>query len=173
MRNVVVGSFLGVVLAAAFLAACGGASGPVSGGGQVPATTGEERWSAPQTTHPIATGINLNRNVTWLGTSIYDNGAASSRNRYAAFEITANIDHFQPGPATVEIGILAAPDGVNFANQPQWIGSAEIQVGDNRRAVLSGVQIPPTRLKFAMRLQGSNEARITAYRLTPYNRVTQ
>lgn len=170
MRNVVVGSFIGFVLAAAFLAACGGSSS--EDGGPTPVSTpGTVTWSALGAQDTIATGINLTPNVTWSGTAEYDNAVEGRRDQYAAFTVAANVDTLSGGAAVIDVGVLAAPDGVNYATDPQWLGTVEMSAANNRRAVLSNVRIPPTRCKFALRLRGesSASARVTSFRLTPYN----
>lgn len=174
MRNIVVGSFVGFVLAAAFLAACG--SGGDEGSGPAPISTpSQTKWSALGGRHSIATGVNLTQNAIWTSTSIYDNSAVANRNQYAAFEIACNVESFSSGRVTMDIGVLPAPGGASFATEPQWVGSIEVATQSNRRATLANVRIPPTRLKFALRVTygASATARVTSFSMTPYNEELQ
>ena len=177
MRNVVVGSFMGFVLAAAFLAACGSGGGDDgSAPAPVPVSTpSQEKWSALGATHTVVTGVNLSRNVVWTGTTIYDNSVAGLRNQYACFEIFGNIESFAQGVVTIDIGVLPAPNGVDFATDPEWLGTVSLPTANNRRAMICNVRIPPTKCKFALRLNYgvSVTARVSRFTLTPYSAELQ
>lgn len=169
MRNVVVGSFVGFVLAAAFLAACG------SGGTEeapVPAVAaGAVRWTARGARQSIVTGVNLTRNQVWSGTTAYDNEQAGARHQYATLDLGLNVEALSAGEVTVDVGILPSIDGSSFATDPLWLGSVEVATADNRRTALANVRIPPMRFRFALRLRyaASASARILSFGISPYD----
>jgi hypothetical protein len=171
LRNMVVGSFLGFVLGAAFLAACGS-----GGDGTSPAPVvvpGEVVWTPLEAGESITTSATLGSGDVWTSTTSYDNSSADRRNQLAAVEVVLNVSPDMSGNATVEVGILPAPDGTRFATDPQWLGSAFVAMSGSRRAVLSGLPIPPMPLKFALRVQGLGgaTARVSALNLFPYGEV--
>ena len=175
MRNVVIGSFVGFVLAAAFLAACG--SGSSEGPAAPPSAVapGTVRWTELGTRQSVITGVNLTRDVIWRGTTVHDNAGADARHQYATFDLALNVESFSSGHATLDIGILPSVNGTSFATEPVWLGSAAVETEDNRRAALVNVQIPPTRFLFALRLRygASATARIVAFGITPYDVALQ
>lgn len=174
MRNVVVGSFVGFVLAAAFLAACG------SGGSDAPAappsavTPGTFRWTGLGARQSVVTGVNLSRDAIWRGTTVHDNADAGARHQYATLDLALNVEGLSSS-ATIEVGILPSVDGTSFATEPVWLGSTEVATEDNRRAALVGAQIPPMRFMFALRLRSGSSAtaRIVSFGITPYDAVLQ
>jgi hypothetical protein len=175
MRNVVLGSFVGFVLAAAFLAACG--SGGTDGApGPLPISTPSAvKWTPLGARQSIVTGVNLARDVVWRGSAIYDNAQAGARHQYAVVDLGLNVESFAAGAASVDVGILPAADGSFFATDPVWLGTVEVATEDNRRAVLANVRIPPLRFQFALRLRyaASATARIVALGITPYDEELQ
>ena len=174
MRNVVVGSFVGFVLAAAFLAACGGGrGGDGGGGGPVPISTpSAEKWSALGSNYIAVTGVDLVPSSVWKGTATYDNSVAGLRDPYASFEVMANVSAATVG---VEVGILPAVNGTDYATEPEWLGAMVLTSGSNKRASLSNVRIPPTKFRFALRLSSSvsTTARVLRLSLTPYHTELQ
>ena len=175
MRNVVVGSFVGFVLAAAFLAACGSGGDPDSAGPVPISTPSAAKWTALGARDSIVTGVTLSRNDIWRGTAIYDNARAGTRHQYATFDLGANVESFAAGEVTVDIGILPAASGSLFATDPMWLGSVNIATADNRRASLVNVRIPPMRFMFALRLRygASATARIVTFGISPYSEELQ
>jgi len=176
MRNVVVGSFVGFVLAAAFLAACG--SGGTEDGVGAPApisTPSAVKWTPLGTRTSYVTGVNLTRNDIWRGTAIYDNARAGTRHQYATFDLGANVESFTTSVGTIDVGILPAADGNLFATDPVWVGSVDFAAADNRRASLVNVRIPPMRFMLALRLRASASAsaRVVAFGITPYSEELQ
>ena len=160
MRNVVVGSFVGFVLAAAFLAACGGAEGPSPA--QAPPGTGTVvKWTPLGGRHLIGTGLSLGGGTVWTSSSVYDNGGGN-RNALAAFEVVANAT----GPTTIDVGVLPALDGSSYATEPTWVGSVTIQAGSNRRAVVYPAPLVPAPMKFALRAGSS--VTVLSYALHAY-----
>ncbi len=169
MRNVVVGSFVGFVLAAAFLAACGsGTENP-----SPPRITSARAvtWTPPGATHTIASGLQIPGGSTWTTNSIYDNSADVTRDRFAALEIAGNIEVSAGGSMTFDVGILPSIDGSRFATDPVWIGSVVMQAGNGRRVTLPAAPLPPLSMKFALRVSGSSSqtARLSSFTLTPYD----
>jgi len=161
MRNVVVGSFLGFVLAAAFLAACG--SGGEDGGdaGPVPLSTPSAmRWTALGTRQIVATGVNLERNGIWTSTLIHDNSTPEARYRYATFDLGLNVESLAAGHIAIDIGILPATEGQFFATDPMWLGTLEIETRNNRRAV-------------RIRSSSAATARVLTFGMTPYTEELQ
>jgi hypothetical protein len=168
MRNVVVGSFMGFVLAAAFLAACG--SGGDDAGGPVAATApGTVKWTPLGTNFIVVTGVTLSAGETWGSTNFYDNRAPAAGDQFASFEVMANLPL---GTATVEVGIMPAANGADYATDPEWLGSVTLTAGSNRRATLSNVRLPPTGFRFALRSSASS-VRVLRYSMTPYNAQLQ
>ena len=169
MRNIVVGSFVGFVLAAAFLAACG-SSGP-GDGGPVAATSGAVKWTPLGEEFLVATGIDLTTSDIWRGTTIYENQVPERLHRFAAMEITGNVVAPGATTVTVDVGIRPAIFESSFASDPQWIGSFEIEPGNGRRATVYGVTLPPIRSRFALRVRSAAgaEMRVTRLSLHPYD----
>lgn len=175
MRNVVVGSFLGFVLAAAFLAACGSGGTEGSAGPAPISTPSALKWTALGTRRSIVTGVNLPRNEIWRSTSIHDNAQSGARHQYATFDLGLNVESFSSGFATLDVGILPAAQGTFFATEPVWLGSVEVATANNRRAALVNVRIPPMRFQFALRLRygASASARIVTFGITSYDEQLQ
>lgn len=175
MRNIVVGSFVGFVLAAAFLAACGSGGGEDGAAPAPISTPSAVKWTPLGGRQSIVTGVNLGRDVIWRGTAIHDNAQVGTRHQYAVFDLGLNVDSFAAGEATLDIGILPATAGAFFATDPVWLGSVEVATANNRRASLVNVRIPPLRFMFALRLRyaSSATARIVAFGITPYDEELQ
>ena len=175
MRNVVVGSFVGFVLAAAFLAACGSGGDP-SDGGVVPISTpSAAKWTGLGARQSIVTGVNLSRDEIWRGTTVYDNASAGARHQYATLDLGLNVESFAAGRVTVDVGILPATGSAQFATEPNWLGSVEVETEDNRRATLVHARIPPMRFQFALRLRygSSATARVVSFGVAPYSEELQ
>ena len=175
MRNVVLGSFVGFVLAAAFLAACGSGGDP-SGGGVVPVSTpSAAKWTALGARRSIVTGVNLSRDEVWRGTAVYDNASAGERQQYATFDLGLNVESFAAGRVTVDVGILPATGGAVFVTEPTWLGSVEVATEDNRRVTLPNVRIPPMRFMLALRLRygASATARVVTFGIAPSSEELQ
>ena len=169
MRNVVVGSFIGFVLAAAFLAACGGGSTVLPAANR-PAVTGEVRWTQLGDRHTVANGLRLTGGDIWRSGTVYENAATDGRNRWAMFEIAGTVGG--SAAATIEIGILPAPDGTHFATTPQWVGAIQLDAGSNARSSLYGIPLVPARFKVALRLSGGGgTVLLSLIELTPYNEL--
>ena len=166
MQRIVIGTFLGFVLGAAFLAACG--SDGSDGGAVVPppaTVSGAVRWTPLGATTLIGTGVDLDAGEVWASSAIYEN-AGTTRHQYGAFEIRAN--GTSGAAAQVDVGVLPALDGSNFATEPQWLGTVSIRPGDNRRATLTDVRLPPTRSRMALRANGGS-VRILTFSVAPYD----
>ena len=170
MKNVVIGSFVGFVLAAAFLAACGGSS-PVSGPQPI-STPSAVKWSALGPRVAMASGITLDGGVVWRGTTSVNNALPGTRNQLALLDVRANVDLPLSAAATLEIGVLPAVEADNWSTDPQWVGQITLGAGSNRRATLYGAVIPPTPFRLALRT-GSSGVRILQVALQPYNEELQ
>lgn len=170
MRNVIVGSFVGFVLGAAFLAACGsGSDTPIA----PPRATSARAvtWTPVGATFAVANGIQMQGGTTWTGNAVYDNSADVTRDRFAAFEIAGNLDSSTSQSLTLDVGLLPTVDGSRYATEPAWIGRVEIRTGVSRRVTLPAGALPPLPLKFALRLSGSSAQtfRVSSFTLTPYD----
>lgn len=169
MKNVVIGSFVGFVLAAAFLAACGSGSGP---SGPIPISTPSAvKWSAPGARQIVATGVNLDAGTIWASSATFDNASAGTRNHFFAFEVLADVGG-SGAQADVELGVLASADGTSYATEPQWVGTARLRTGDNRRAVVFHALVPPLPFRVALRTAASG-VRVLGLSFLPYNEEMQ
>ncbi len=171
MKNIVIGSFLGFVLAAAFLAACGsggGTSAPVA-----LTTPSAVKWTGLSAVQSVPVGVTLNPGQVWISTLTLDNGAVGARNQRAAIEVVTNADAAS-APATLEIGIVPALDGAQFATDPVYLGSVTVDNATNRRATLIGARLPPTAFRLAVRFQpGAGTVRILGLNLATYNELLE
>jgi hypothetical protein len=171
MKTIVIGTFLGFLLGAAFLAACGS-----NGDGASPAaspslsTPSAMKWTPFGPTVLVATGIDLGPGDLFTSSSIVEN-AGAARHRYLAVEVRANADGV--APVVIEVGILPALDETNFATEPQWIGSVEMRPLDNRRVTLTSALVPPARMKLALRLASPGSARVLGLSVRPYEEQLQ
>lgn len=171
MRNVIIGSFVGFVLAAAFLAACGGSSS-LAPAPQPISTPSALKWTGLGPRVLMASGINLGSSTVWGGTTSVDNGLPGTRNQLAVFDIRASVDLPASASATLEVGVLPAVEAENWSTDPQWIGSITMGGGANRRATLYGTVIPPMPFRLALRTSSSS-VRILQVYLQPYNEEFQ
>lgn len=172
MKNVIVGSFVGFVLAAAFLAACGGSSSPTPAGPQPISTPSAVKWTGLGPRVLLASGISLSSGQVWRGTPSVDNGRPGTRNQHALLDIRATVDLPASTDATLEVGVLPAVEAENWSTDPQWIGSIALGAGSNRRAALYGLVIPPTPFRLALRTSSAG-VRILQVYLQPYNEELQ
>jgi hypothetical protein len=163
VRNVVVGSFLGFVLAAAFLAACGGAEAP-SPAGAGPGSGTVVRWTPLGGRHLVATGLSLGAGAVWTSTAAFDNGGAV-RNGLAAFEVVGS----PAATTTIEVGVLPALDGINYATEPTWVGSVTLGGGAARRGVLYGVPLLPAPMRLALR--AGSAVNVSSFALHAYGQL--
>lgn len=166
MKNIVIGSFLGAVFAATLLAACGSEHSDGGGGPPPAVVSGAVRWTPFTASTVIATGIDLAPGGIWSSTATWENGGAA-RNRFAGIEIRANAEG--ASPAVVQVGVLPALNGVDFATEPEWLGQVELRPLDNRRATLTGVRVPPSRCRLALRLASGGSVRVLGLAIAGYN----
>ena len=99
-----------------------------------------------------------------------------SREAERVIEATAeaNVDS-TANEVTMDISLLAAADGTNFATEPQWVGSVTLRSLSNRRVALFHARMPPMRFKVALRLRASAlaSARVTSFAIRPYDEQLQ
>jgi hypothetical protein len=164
MRQVVVGSFVGFVFAAAFLAACGGGGDAPPPPAQTPASGSAIRWGALGASHLIGTGIPITGGEVWTSTTVYENGSA--RAQRAAFEIVASVS--STSSVRFDVGILPALNASHFATDPQWVGAVEVAAGPSRRATLFDAVLLPARFRVALRVSGGS-ANVTNFSMAAYD----
>lgn len=143
MRNVILGSFVGFVLAAAFLAACGGSSAPGgSGGPPAVSTPSKVIWSAPSAIQTVFSETVPAGSYT-TGSVVYDNGPAGARDQYADFEISAS------GGTEWTFYLAASLDGSTYPDMQQDPGAIGkgVFLSSGTTAVFRNVRLPPSKFK--------------------------